>query len=261
MAADDLILDLTNYKDTQGDYVNPGTYTAVIEDAEIGKSSQKQTPQLQVWLRIVGGEFDGSNLVEQLYLTEGSTFRVVAFLRALGIKTPKGVLRLKLRSIINRRVDVVVIDNEYNNKVRSRVDEYRKYVKPAGEGASGDLDFSEFEGDGTSTEVDDLPDDLGGEAALEEESAEAPELVQAAPAISGDDTQDEPAAVEPEPEADPEPVAEAPKAAAPKASAPKEAPAAETDPDDPGPDAEDSGSITTFSDDDDEGIELDNLEL
>lgn len=162
MSSDDLVLDLTNYKDTTGSYVTPGRYPVVVEDAELGKSSNKGTPQLTLWLRVVGGDFDGSSLVDQLYLTEKSLFRTVGFLQALGIKTPRGKLTFKLQTFLNRRLFVVVEDDTYNGKTRSRVSAFEKLV--TAEGASSE-DFDEFAAlDSTSAAVDDLPTEVAAPA-------------------------------------------------------------------------------------------------
>jgi len=158
--ADDLVLDLTNYKDTVGGYVAPGRYAVVIEDAEQGESSQKKTPQLTVWLRVVGSEYDGTTLVDNLYLTDASMFRVVGFLQALGIPTPKQRITLKVRAFLNKKAFVVVEDDTYNGKTRSRVQAYERF---AGEGSTaaaavaGDLDgLDEFAG--ASATATDLPE-------------------------------------------------------------------------------------------------------
>jgi hypothetical protein len=160
--ADDLVLDLTNYKDTVGGYVSPGRYAVVIEDAELGESSNKKTPQLTVWLRVVGGEYDGTTLVDNLYLTDKSTFRVVGFLQALNIATPRQRLTFKVRTFINRRAYVVVEDDVYNGKTRARVSAYERLTTGEGSGApapasGGDLDaLDEFAG--ASGSATDLPD-------------------------------------------------------------------------------------------------------
>jgi len=175
--ADDLILDLTNYKDTVSNYVAPDKYLVVIEDAELGESSNKKTPQLRLWLRIVGGDFDGSTLVEDLYLTDPSMFRVVAFLSALGIKTPKKKLQFKLRQFVGRRVHVHVDDDTYNNRTRSRVAAFERFIGKSG-GESDGLD--ELEGDGAEDAVEEAPAKVKAAPKVEAEPAEAPEPEKAA---------------------------------------------------------------------------------
>ena len=179
MSNDDLQLDLTNYKDTTGSYVQTGTYPVVIEDAELGESSNKKTPQLTVWLRVVGGVYDGSTLVENIYLTEGSKFRMVGFLKALNIATPKAKLNLKLRQFIGRRVLVAVSDDEYNGKTRTRVDEFQRFITEEGTGSSAAADLDEFAG--TDEAAVELPAEAEAEAAPVAEAAPAPVAKEAAP--------------------------------------------------------------------------------
>lgn len=230
---DNLVLDLTNYKDTVGNYIDPGKYLVVIEDAELGESNQKKTPQLTVWLRVVGGAFDGSTLVENLYLTEGSKFRVVGFLQALGIPTPRKKLAFKLQQFLNRRVNVIVEDDAYNGRTRSRVSSFERYVNPDGSGAEDVDDLDGLDEFTASEDVADLPDE-------EAPVAEAP-VVEAAEA----------------------PVAEAPTAEAPVAAAPAVAAAAavipEVIPDAVAPAAEAAPAAAV---DEEEGeIDLDDLDL
>ena len=130
MAADNLILDLTNYRDNVGNYVKPARYLVQVEDAEQGESSNKKTPQLTLWLRVVGGAEDGLTLVENLYLTPNSLFRVVGFLNSIGIKTPKKKLELRIQSLIGKRLFVITEDDTYNGRTRSRVTGFEKFDDP-----------------------------------------------------------------------------------------------------------------------------------
>lgn len=220
-ATGDFILDLTDYKETQGAYVPPGDYVTVIEDAELGKSTQKKTPQLTLWLRVIGTDYDGLTLVENLYLTAGSRFRTVAFLNALGIPTPKGAkIPLKVRQFLQRRVIVTMIDDEYNGRKRAKVDQFSRYMGKNGTptDAAEALDLSEFaEGDGTSDEVTDLPDEEQYVDGMDEDDL----AVGSGNAIAAPESEDDISEVA----ADPEP-APAPRSAAPKAAAPKQEEAA-----------------------------------
>jgi hypothetical protein len=280
--AENLQVDLRNYKDTQSAKVAPGPYTCIIEDADMGVSSQKKTVQLELYLRIIGGPHDGENLVEMLYpKSQGAMFRTVAFLKAMKIKTPKENLSIPLRSFINRRVNVVVVDREYptgSGKFQSAVDEWLPYTAPADDSDSefGEMEgLDEFAGDGTNSEIDDLPEvgeDLTGSELDDEGSAEDPEAVV--------ETAPEPEAA-PEPEPEPEPVARVEEAAKPattaagsaataptgKIATPVAAPAAAPEPvDESAPvdgeltfdfDASESGDEEF----DPEGIDLDELQL
>ena len=89
MSNDDFELDLTNYKDRVGSRVTPGRYRVYVEDAEMGQTSKKD-PMINIWLLIQGGEFDGATIIDRLLPAhEKALFRVVGFMDAIGLPTPK----------------------------------------------------------------------------------------------------------------------------------------------------------------------------
>lgn len=140
--ADQIVVDLTNYKDRVGARVAPGTYTVVVEDAETAKS-KAGNPMIQTWLRIVGGQFDGQTIVDRLTLSENAMFRVVGFMQGIGLPTPKKRLNLSLSNIVGKKLQITVEDGEpYNGRIKSEVRDYiklEKQAKPASE-----LDEDEF---------------------------------------------------------------------------------------------------------------------
>lgn len=84
----------------------PGNYKFVITDAELGASSVKGTPRIEVKLLV---EFDGKEfkMFDDVYLTENSKWRFVQFCKGLGLDPTadvdtddmpgkEGVLRTKL---------------------------------------------------------------------------------------------------------------------------------------------------------------------
>jgi hypothetical protein len=180
MAGDDLIIDLTNYKDRVGNRVVPGRYTVVVEDAE-SDTAKSGNPMVNLWLRVQGGEFDGATIVDRLVLTEKSLFRVVGFMQAVGLPTPRKRLKMNVRGFIGRTLDIDVEDGEpYNGRVKSEV---RGYMRAVGAGAAAE-----------STDLDDLPgeDDLSAfdgtaEAEIAEEAApKAEEKVEVQTTIDTD---------------------------------------------------------------------------
>lgn len=126
-----LIIDLTNYKDTSGARVPEDTYRVVVEDAEV-KKSKAGNDMVVLYLRVLGGPYDGSTILDRLPLSERALFRVVEFMQGIGLPTPRKRLQLKLDTIIGRQVDVRVEDGEpYNGRIKSEVREYIRVVKPA----------------------------------------------------------------------------------------------------------------------------------
>ena len=153
MADDELVVDLTNYKDRVGSRVTPGTYRVQVEDVE-SVMAASGNPMINLFLRVVGGEFDGQTLMDRLVQTPNSMFRTVGFMQAIGLPTPRKRLKINVRQFIGRVLDVAVEDGEpYLGRVKSEVRGYTKVVG-AKQPADDDLDT----GDGP----DDLPGDSGG---------------------------------------------------------------------------------------------------
>lgn len=119
-------VDLSNYKDRVGGHVAEGRYRVLVEDVEPDESKAKN-PMINVWLRVVGGPHDGATIIDRLVLTEKSMFRVVGFMQAIGLPTPKKKFTIDIRKFLNRQLLVDVEDGEpYNGKVKSEVRGYMK---------------------------------------------------------------------------------------------------------------------------------------
>lgn len=141
--SDELVIDLSNYKDRVGTRVIPGTYRVQVEDVELTESSNKN-PMVNLWFTIIDGEFQGQTLTDRLVLTEKSMFRVVGFMQAIGLPTPKKKLKINIRQFVGRVLDIEVDDGEpYNGRIRSEVRGYTKV--PGAATAAADID----EGDDT----------------------------------------------------------------------------------------------------------------
>lgn len=135
--AEEVIIDLSNYKDRVGSRVMPGTYRVQVEDAENTESANKN-PMINLWFTILEGEFAGQTVTDRLVLTEKSLFRVVGFMQAIGLPTPKKRIKLNTRQFVGRTLDIEVDDGDpYNGRVRSEVRGYRKI---AGSAQKADLD-------------------------------------------------------------------------------------------------------------------------
>jgi len=152
--ADDLIVDLTNYKDRVGNRVVPGRYSVIVEDAE-PDTAKSGNQMVNLWLRVQGGEFDGATIVDRLVLTDKSLFRVVGFLQAIGLPTPRKRFKINARAFVGRTLDIDVEDGDpYNGRVKSEV---RGYMRSIGGNTSAAADLDD---------VSDLPTD-GGDSADE----------------------------------------------------------------------------------------------
>lgn len=189
MSDDTLVIDLSNYKDRVGSRVPEGPYRVQVEDAE-STTSSTNNPMVNLWLRIVGGEFDGQTITDRLVMTDKSLFRVVGFLQAINIPTPKQQIKINLRQIIGRYLEVDVADGQpYNGRVRSEVRGYNRVVTSGGGDVADEFEgLSEFASvtDATSDDVTDLP-----EAAPAAPAQTAPKTEAAAePAVADDGSVD-----------------------------------------------------------------------
>lgn len=123
--SDNIVVDLTNYKERVSARVEPGTYRVQVEDVEVGVSQGDKTKgstQVMVWFRIMGGEFDGANIIERLTLADSTMFRVVNFMQAIGLPTPKRRLQINARRWVGQVLDVELDDGTpYLGRVKSEV--------------------------------------------------------------------------------------------------------------------------------------------
>ncbi|MET0886203.1 MAG: DUF669 domain-containing protein [Mycetocola sp.] len=144
--SNEMIVDLSNYKDRVGARVAPGTYKVQVEDAEQSKSSNNN-PMVNLWFRIVGGEFDGQTIVDRLTLTEKSLFRVVGFMQAIGMPTQKKRYNLNIQKFVGKTLMIDVADGDpYNGRIKSEVRGYSRPAKAEGAAATGaDLEVEEIE--------------------------------------------------------------------------------------------------------------------
>lgn len=137
--SDKLVIDLSNFKDRTGSRIPEGTYRVVVDDAEQTEARSGNT-MINLFLRVQGGEFDGATLVDRLVLTEKSLFRVVGFMQAIGLPTPRKRLQISLNQFVNKQLEVQVEDGEpYNGRVKSEVRGYAK-IRKSEKQSEADLD-------------------------------------------------------------------------------------------------------------------------
>jgi len=126
--SNEVTIDLSDYKDKVGQRVMPGKYRVVVDDAEQDVAKSGNT-MITLWLRVLDGEFAGSVVLDRLVLTPNSLFRVVGFMQAIGMPTPKKRLKINLRQFIGRTLEVEVDDGEpWQGKTKSEV---RSYNRPS----------------------------------------------------------------------------------------------------------------------------------
>lgn len=140
MASTNMTIDLTNYKDRVGSRVPEGTYKVIVDDVE-PDTAKSGNPMVNVWFRIHGGDYDGQTITDRLVLTEKSMFRVVGFLQALGIKTPKKRLSIDISKFVGRSMEITVRDGDpYNGRIKSEVSGYARITEKAEKQSTADID-------------------------------------------------------------------------------------------------------------------------
>lgn len=99
----------------------PGDYAAKIIKAVAGESSEKKTPQVMVTFQITDGKYKGKKSNDAFYLTKNALWRFRNLLEAAGVKIPKGIGDIDLTKLKGKEVAITFADDEYENKIRSRV--------------------------------------------------------------------------------------------------------------------------------------------
>lgn len=93
-----------------------GTHKAKVIDFEFGLANGKE--QVALMFQIVGGEFDGKSIPWFGYFTEKTAERTMDSLRYCGWSTDS---LADLTGVTDNEVEIVVADEEYQGKVRSKV--------------------------------------------------------------------------------------------------------------------------------------------
>lgn len=170
MANEKFILDLSNYKDRVGQRVPEGQYKVMVDDAEVAKTKNGD-PMINVWYKITVGDQKGATLADRFVLTERAMFRIVQFMRAIGMQAPNKRLELSTNQFKGRKLEVEVADGDpYNGRINSEV---RAYVKLANQSAQTEEDLSEDDENDDSDEVETT--EAQGENPWEDTQEEAPQ--------------------------------------------------------------------------------------
>lgn len=164
MADSKVVIDLTNFKDRSSSRVPEGRYTVVVEDTELAKTKNNDD-MINVWYRIVGGDEDGQTIIDRLTLTEKAMFRVVGFMKAIGLQTPNKRLQINVDKFIGKRLQIDVEDGEpYKGRVSSEVRGYMKAPAASAPAASPDLPDEGDDDAGTDDSADDSANSGAGDA-------------------------------------------------------------------------------------------------
>jgi hypothetical protein len=163
--------------------VVPGRYRVRVDDAELDQTRDGK-PMINVWLVVQGGEFEGATVIDRLLPQhEKALFRVVGFMQAIGLATPKKRLKLNVRAFVNKVLEVDIEDGEpYNGRVKSEIRGYYRIDRTAPEEGPADV-----EDELTEADLEAMADEHSGahlkdehrQQQLDQSNADA--LAQAAP--------------------------------------------------------------------------------
>ena len=127
-----------------------GEHTAKIVSAE-AKASQSGNDMIVVCFEVTKGEGKGSRVYENYPLVDTALWKLKSLLQALGMKAD-GKVQIDLDKLVGKVVTIVVKHEEYDGKLRARLDEVKKFSV-----ASSDDD--EDEDDEDIEEDDDLEEE------------------------------------------------------------------------------------------------------
>ena len=124
----------------------PDDYHVKCVAAKLGKSGDKETPRVEIEYKIVDGPHKGGSLRDDLYLTPKSLWRLRQTLEAMGMKIPNKAVNLDVNSLKGKELAVTLDDDEYDEKVYSKVvDSYHLSEFEAGDEYADDTDDDEDE--------------------------------------------------------------------------------------------------------------------
>lgn len=127
-AREGFVVDLSGYKDRSSARLPEGDYLVRITDGEVTEiksGNNAGQPMVNLFYEVVGGPSAGQVLVDRLPITENALWRVVAFLRAVGLKVEKKQLQIPFKLIVGRSLTVTVEDGEpYNGNIKSEIRGY-----------------------------------------------------------------------------------------------------------------------------------------
>lgn len=144
-------VDLTGVESFQR--ASEGEHTAKIVSAEV-KQSQGGNDMVVVCFEVTKGEDKGARVYENYPLIDTALWKLKGLLQAIGMKAD-GKVQIDLDKLVGKVVTIVVKHEEYEGKVRAKIDEVRKFSTAS---ASDDED-DEDEDDDSDDEAEDEDDE------------------------------------------------------------------------------------------------------
>lgn len=144
-----------------------GDYLVKIKKAEYGKSGNKGTKQIVIQHTFTQAPYKGNVIYDRHNLLPQSLWTLRNLLEAIGMKIPKGRFNLPLAKLAGKELAITVSDDEYDNKVNSKVTDWF----PASE-FEADVMEDDDEEEIEDEEGEDFDEDEGEDEEDEEEEDE-----------------------------------------------------------------------------------------
>lgn len=116
-----------------GEILPPGTYVCQIDEAQEGTSSGGH-PQIELSLRALGSEHNGGTIRDWIVVLDTTLGKVKSLLEAASVRIPEGDFDLDPTILEGQRVQILVREEPYEQKLRSKV---KGYSPPPTNGAPG----------------------------------------------------------------------------------------------------------------------------
>ena len=116
-------LDFTGVESFQR--ASEGQHTAKIVSAEV-KQSSGGNDMITVAFEVTKGDDKGARVYENYPLVDTALWKLKGLLQALGMKAD-GKVQLDLDKLVGKIVTIVVKHEEYEGKVRAKIDEVKKF--------------------------------------------------------------------------------------------------------------------------------------
>jgi hypothetical protein len=127
-----------------------GDYAVKVKEAKIGRSpGDDGKPRIEVTYEIVSPKkFAGKTIIDDLYLTKPSLWRLRQTLEAMKIKVPSTKLKVDPDKLVGKTCAITLEDDEYNEVISSKVTDtflLAELQKTGGKAKSVDEDEDEDE--------------------------------------------------------------------------------------------------------------------
>jgi hypothetical protein len=120
---DVVVIDFSQMEESEGGgkRYKEGDYVGKILSAKRDVSSEKGSPCIKIVLQFLDGRYKGKKITERLWLSNKALPRIADLLEILGVKVPKREVGIPLKKLVGKEIGFSLEDEEYDDKMRSRV--------------------------------------------------------------------------------------------------------------------------------------------